>query len=754
MADQQPATEPAPVDATFDEARDQQQQPPPQQQQQEEAPQQQQQEDQPDDNQNGAPDCYMSDDLLLTHIKRQSVIVSDSLKDRSKIPLEAGEIALALERELFSPSVPPKRQSNGVCEANPRLNFYPTFMVPETLATYHIFFLNHKIPASCRANRTRADQIFELKRGDTLPTYSPVSEVPKIFEGLGDEEISESALPKEEERESVLVELKGDNPRLAIVKRFSNLTHFAYPALNLPPKVMEVVMNCLIMKKAKGASNLDEVDEDACKPSVTDEELARWLDIPRNATPERAAEIIEDRRKDMMAVTLVTTLLECMRRFFTHPEVIRKMGESIHYAFSHGYVGLASKISNINLSNLVSYMGILHENRLGQSVLHNTLEGEAKRDYIRDTIFLMFIHAWQTGMGVWQQCLEKDNLKELDKILVKQRKALWTGFTEESIAGDLADIIMPEKLLKALQGGLPDLVSQSMMQNFRSFVLERSGILPAVTNALPSDFVPIAYRECPPPLWPYVYLLRLANYMMFHTDVSVNVEGEGLLEYYCRCNLCTPHRCLATNPSMLTETQLIGTFEIQGPKQQEQGEGVSSGLKLSAGMWTSAFLRKFVPEDFHAHRIAFYEDQSKPPAVAPSACVITQESILGQLQDIKKAREEFLLKKGHGVYLDPHTGERLNSPDAPSSVAAPAAHPRLQNHAKSDSNRGGQQRQHGRRSGGGPSKRGGGGCKRLLQRCGGGGLCSRRGAGVSDCRCEGAQKGSFQMGQGEEGLRL
>lgn len=749
MADQQPATEPAPVDASF-EARDQQQQP------QEEASQQQQEpdrEDQPDEEQTGEEACYMSDDLLLTHIRRQSAIVSDSLKDRSKIPLEAGEIALAVERELFSPSVPPKRQSNGVCEANPRLNFYPTFMVPETLATYHIFFLNHKIPASCRANRTKADQIFELKRGDTLPTYSPVSEVPKIFEGLGDEEISESALPKEEERESVLVELKGDNPRLAIVKRFSNLTHFAYPAVNLPPKVMEVVMNCLVMKKIKGANNLDEVEEDAGKPAVTDEELARWLEFPKNADPDRVAGIIEERRKDMMAVTLVTTLLECMHRFFGHREIIRKMGESIHYAFSHGYVGLASKISNINLSNLVSYMGILHENRLGQSVLHNTLEGEAKRDYIRDTIFLMLIHAWQTGMGVWQQCLEKDNLKELEKILVKQRKALWIGFTEESIARDLADIIMPEKLLKALQAGLPDLTSQSMMQNFRSFILERSGILPAVTNALPSDFVPISYRECPPPLWPYVYLLRLANYMMYHTDVSVNVEGEGLLEYYCRCNLCTPHRCLATNPSMLTETQLIGTFEIQGPKQQEQGGEASSGLKLSAGMWTSAFLRKFVPEDFHAHRIAFYEDQLKPPAVPPSACVITQESILGQLQDIKKAREEFLLKKGHGVYLDPHTGERLNSPDAPSAVPAPAAHPRLQNHAKSDTNRGGQQRQHGRRCGGGSSKRGGGGCKRLLQRCGGG--CPRRGAGISDCRCcEGKQKGCFQMGQGEEGLRL
>ena len=313
----------------------------------------------------------------------------------------------------------------------------------------------------------------------------------------------------------------------------------------------------------------------------------------------------------------------------------------------------------MELPNLVSYMGILHENRLGQHVLHNSLKGEARRDYIRDTIFLMLLYSWQTGMGVWQQCLESENVKELSKILKRHKRTLWSGFDERTIASDLANLIFPEKLLSTLQASLPDLTSQSMMQQFRNFTLERSGILPACCNAFPTDFVPITYKECPPPLWGYCYLMRLANFIMFHTDVAYNMEGEGLFECYCRCNLCTPHRCLATNTALLNEVQAIGTFELQGPPNEDGT--MPHPLKLTAGAWTSAYLKKFEEKDYCHHTIQFYEDQSKAPKAELTACVITQAAILAQLHDIKKARENFLLKKGHGVYLDPQTGEELNT---------------------------------------------------------------------------------------------
>nr|BAW98123.1 100kDa protein [Human adenovirus D8] len=591
------------------------------------------------------------EDVLLKHLQRQSFILRDALADRSKTPLSVEELCRAYELNLFSPRVPPKRQPNGTCEPNPRLNFYPVFAVPEALATYHIFFKNQKIPVSCRANRTRADALLALGPGARIPDIASLEEVPKIFEGLGrDETRAANALKETAEEEgytSALVELEGDNARLAVLKRSVELTHFAYPAVNLPPKVMRRIMDQLIMPHIEALDESQKQRPEDARPVVSDEMLARWLG---NRDPQS----LEQRRKLMLAVVLVTLELECMRRFFSDPETLRKVEETLHYTFRHGFVRQACKISNVELTNLVSCLGILHENRLGQTVLHSTLKGEARRDYIRDCVFLFLCHTWQSAMGVWQQCLEDENLKELDKLLAKNLKKLWTGFDERTVASDLAEIVFPERLRQTLKGGLPDFMSQSMLQNYRTFILERSGILPATCNAFPSDFVPLSYRQCPPPLWSHCYLLQLANYIAHHSDVIEDVSGEGLLECHCRCNLCSPHRSLVCNPQLLSETQVIGTFELQGP------ENSTAPLKLTPGLWTSAYLRKFVPQDYHAHEIKFFEDQLRPQHADLTACVITQGAILAQLHAIQKSRQEFLLKKGRGVYLDPQTGEVLN----------------------------------------------------------------------------------------------
>lgn len=591
------------------------------------------------------------EDVLLKHLQRQSLILRDALADRSETPLSVEELCRAYELNLFSPRVPPKRQPNGTCEPNPRLNFYPVFAVPEALATYHIFFKNQKIPVSCRANRTRADALLALGPGARIPDIASLEEVPKIFEGLGrDETRAANALKETAEEEghtSALVELEGDNARLAVLKRSVELTHFAYPAVNLPPKVMRRIMDKLIMPHIEALDESQEQRPEDARPVVSDEMLARWLGT-------RDPQALEQRRKLMLAVVLVTLELECMRRFFSDPETLRKVEETLHYTFRHGFVRQACKISNVELTNLVSCLGILHENRLGQTVLHSTLKDEARRDYVRDCVFLFLCHTWQAAMGVWQQCLEDENLKELDKLLARNLKKLWTGFDERTVASDLAEIVFPERLRQTLKGGLPDFMSQSMLQNYRTFILERSGMLPATCNAFPSDFVPLSYRECPPPLWSHCYLLQLANYIAYHSDVIEDVSGEGLLECHCRCNLCSPHRSLVCNPQLLSETQVIGTFELQGPQES------TAPLKLTPGLWTSAYLRKFVPEDYHAHEIKFFEDQSRPQHADLTACVITQGAILAQLHAIQKSRQEFLLKKGRGVYLDPQTGEVLN----------------------------------------------------------------------------------------------
>lgn len=596
---------------------------------------------------------YLAAELLLTHLRRQARLLAESLQDRSEIPLDARELSQCFERNLFAPAAAPRQQENGTAEANPRLNFYPCFTVPEALATYHIFFSNFRVPLSCKANRARADAVLQLQSGDAIPDYATVESVARVFEGLGGEEVSDNTL---QNKDSALVELKGDCPRLAVLKRSVTVSHFAYPAVSLPPKVMKTVIHTLVAKESQGHSASDDIAPDEGLPAVSDAQLRRWCGL---RTPEE----LEAKRKTMTGVALVTVQLEAMRRFFTLPAVIRKIGESLHYAFGRGYVKLASQAANVQLSNLVSYMGVLHENRLGQSSLHLTLQGQARRDYVRDHVYLFLIYTWQTAMGIWQQCMQDKNTKDLAALLRRAARPLWAEADERLAAVALCDIIFPAQVLKTIAEGLPDLVSQSMMQNFRNFILERSGLLPSMCCALPSDFVPLTFKESPPTLWCYVYFLQLANYYMHLFDLCSDVEGEGALQCYCRCNLCSPHRCLATNPSLFNEMQLIGSFELQRP----DGQG---GLKLTGSRWASALLRKFEEADFSPHKIKFYEDDTTPSAVAPTACVINNDAILCELQEIKKAREQFLLKKGRGVYLDPDTGEELNvplsaEPDAP-----------------------------------------------------------------------------------------
>ncbi|ARQ79788.1 100K [bat adenovirus 10] len=590
---------------------------------------------------------YLKDDMLFAHIKRQSTILSETLKNNSYLPVSIAELSLLYEKNLFSPEIVPKKQENGTCENNPRLNFYPTFAVPEVLASYYIFFQNFKIPMSCKANRAKADKMLQLKHGDCLPGCPSLETIPRIFEGLGQDEIPASK--SLEKNDSVLIELENDNPRISMIKRSTSLTHFAYPAVSLPPKIMESVMNSLLIKRQR--PQVDN-DEDAPFHAVSNEELAQWLNL--NVTDLSK---IEDKRKTMMAVVLVTLNLNCIHKFFANPTIIKKLEESLHYMFRHGYVKQACKVSKVELPNIISHTGILHENRLSQSVLHNTLKGEVRRDYIRDTICLFLIYTWQTAMGVWQQFLEEANLKQLERILQRQKKSLWCGFDEVTISEELTNIVFPDKLLKTLQEGLPDFVSQSMMHNYRSFILERSGIIPALCNALVTDFIPLTYKECPPPLWTYTYFLNLANYLMYHSDVAYDVTGDGLLDCHCRCNLCTPHRSMMFNLPLLNEMQTIGSFEFQGPSVNGQP---GKSLKLTPGLWTSAYLRKFEEKDYYPFKINFFEEQKNKPKAELTACVITQATLINQLQEIKKSREDFLLKNGSGVYLDPHTGERLS----------------------------------------------------------------------------------------------
>ncbi|AAB88713.1 100K [Murine mastadenovirus A] len=612
---------------------------------------------------------YLSADSLLVHIQRQARILREALQpEQDKTEWSATTLSHMLERELFTrsnakfPAVP--KQSNGSMSPDPRLNFYPAFMVPEALATYHPFFVNQRIPLSCRANRPLADKNWELKDGSRLPDIVTVQEQPRFFESLQGQELSRNQLEVagSDSETGVLTELEGDSPRLAVVKRCLSVTHAAYPALGLPPKVSKIMSEELTFK-----TNLETGDNS--QPVVSDEQLQKWLKAKDPADPA-----IEEHRKRVMAVTLITCQLEALRSFFSRADVIRRVGESLHYLFQHGYVKQAIQVCQTDLTHLVTYMGIVHENRLGQTVLHGSLLGEARRDYIRDTVYLFLIYTWQTAMGVWQQCLEDENLEKLRKILQSHRRSLYTETNERLLAAELRRLVFPAHLENTLAQGLPDILHQSIINNFRSFILERSGILPATTCAYPSDFVPTTFKECPPPLWAHTYLLTLANYFMYHNDLQEDLTGAGLLSAHCRCNLCSPHRSLVHNTALLNEVKCINTFELQGPPGKDGKSGPC--FKLTPGLWVSAYLRKFEEQDYHPYSITYFENSKKQQPKTPlSACVLTQTELVAQLLAINDHRREFLHQKGRGVYLDPQTGEEIGKGSAdPASLSDSDSH--------------------------------------------------------------------------------
>lgn len=604
-------------------------------------------------------------------------------------------LSRALEDDIFGERAMRRLQiqPNGCLDHDPKLNFYPPFVLPEALATYHLFFQNQVIPLSCRANRPDADAKLAFAQGDALPDTATLQEVPRIFDGLGSEvqPLDSKSLQKAEavdqgeESQGALIELEGDSPRLAVLKRSIRVTHAAYPALALPPKVMTALMENLIMarpeaKKDKG----DDEPEPGAEPVVDDDTLARWLGLTAAKQVktlderERREKALTERRRLLHSVVLVSVTQACLRRFFGRRDIVRRLGESLHYLFKHGYVRQACRVAEVELTHLVSYMGLMHENRVGHSVLHSTLEGEARRDYIRDTIYLMLVYTWQTAMGAWQQCLDPTNVLELAKILRRKRRDLWSGFDERTISEELSRLVFPEPLLDALAQGLPDIAHQSQLHNFRSFILERSGILPAMCNALPTDFVPLYYREAPPQLWGHVFLLRLAAFLMYQNDLAeLPFDGESspLLECHCRCNLCSPHRSLIHNTALLNEVQCIGSFQLQAPPAKDGEENQQQQpLTLTPAVWTNAYLKKFEDDDFYHDVIRHYELQKSPKAHAPlTACVITAPAIVAQLQNIAAARRDFLAKKGSGVYLDPVTGEVLGTGRSPAPVTARTA---------------------------------------------------------------------------------
>lgn len=577
--------------------------------------------------------CYESS-LLSKHLDRQSYVMSKIVGEGAcQAADDVADLGARLERSLFTPDERPKNQ-----EPDPRLNFFPPFLTPECLALHYPFFMNLPIPRSCKANRTHTKVLEELLRLQTPVTYLPdptklhwndaIGNVPLIFD-------------LKDSQKFALV--KDDNVRLHWFKtKALNMKAFAYPCVALPPSIQRALVEVFIGKGQTANS---------------DEEYVMAVDDAKLSSIWGKNKLKEAREAISITVTQFV-LLRCMQRFFTDRQAVRNIQESLHYTFGHGFVRMIKLLTDSDLSEFVTYHGLTHRNRLNNSRLQEQLEDTDKRDYILDTVYLFLVFTWQTAMDIWQQTLDEATIRRMTELLVRQRDSILKSKTVFKMSSGICDIIYPDIVHKTFTSNLPDFVNQAQLNNFRLFVLSKSGVPQCVVPMLPSDAVPCAFEEAHPVLWSHVYLLRTAAFLKNHGcyERPYKEESDGLSDVLCECNLCSPHRMPAYNTALLQEITSIGKINIQQASQ----EGAGRQFSLTPQTFANKYLKKSPKEDFFHDRVCLYKDEPERFTEPMEACVIKSAKLLALFKEAEVRRDHELLKRGRGVYLDPQTGEELN----------------------------------------------------------------------------------------------
>ncbi|QHB43551.1 MAG: shutoff protein [psittacine adenovirus 7] len=588
------------------------------------------------------------------HLMRQAQLCKLALQKKYKyLPESISKIAEAFEEMIFNPSSEADKK-----QQEPRLNFYPPFAVPEVTASYFSFFNILSVPFSCCANRTGTTKLKKLQNSTEyrlLPVFD--SAMFTVTEALGSEVTPTDSLP----RKTRLVTLAADYNRLLHMKdKLSYVTQFAYPALNLPPKLCRLLTENLFKTFQTGREKEEEVQYIFTDQVISDCLTEQLADL--KLTEEKLADIGSKFRKNLLAAIQYILPLKLMQHLFREPGMIKKMQEILHYTFNHGFINLITHVTGQCLSRYITFHGMTFENRNNNPGLHGSLDLNDGEDYIVDTLFLFLMLTWQTAMGIWQQNLNNDNMSQLKKLLQAKRAKLVFCRDADSIADLLLDWVTDSGMLvKVFQQHLPDFVSQMQLSNYRQFILSRSNIS-CLASALIKDFVPIDFNESSPRLWGHCYLLQLSYYLYNHGDYMqiffINDNGQPLTnEVLCHCNLCSPHRMPLHNPALHNEILAIDSFDFFVPAKDGKG---GDRVTLSPGMWANKYLDHFFGKDFFPFEVCKYLDQPEKFTETKSACIITKPEILATLKEMKKQREKFLLEKGSGVYLDPETGDNLS----------------------------------------------------------------------------------------------
>ncbi|QJC19258.1 100K [Duck adenovirus 4] len=578
-------------------------------------------------------------------LARQAYVVACSLKDCSDLsdqpePITVESVQHQIERFVFNP-----HPSTPVEHREVRFNFYPPFLLPKAICNYHIFCITAPIPRSCKANRSGTALLEACRVSDyykRLPKWRPSLE---IDDGLGNEVTPIGEL-KEQEK---LVPLKEDPSRLLWAKsRGDHVRYFSYPSLHFPPKLSRLLMEVLIQPFSDEGADPE--------PAMTDEELRDIVDPQRRARADELFKIMEKRRTMVTMAVRYCAELELMERLLREPSSVKKMQEVLHHTFHHGYVAVVRDIAKVNLSNYSTFHGITYNNPLNNCIVANLLEGSDKEDYVVDSIYLFLVLTWQACMGMWQHAIDETTLKMYEEALRARRRQLYSLTSVSDMSKALVDVLMDgDRLSREMRNAMPNFITQSQLSAFRHHLLERSNCPPFAAPFLPTDFIPLSFKQCGPVLWHHVYLLQVAFFLTRHGgylwEPTENATASD--RTYCPCNLCSPHRMPRHNVALHNEVLAIGTFEIRGP------EGKT--FKLTPELWTNAYLDRFVPKDFHPLTVHHYSDSPSSFSKDLRACVTDSPEILDLIRQIQRSREEFLLRKGKGTYKDPYTGDTLSA---------------------------------------------------------------------------------------------
>ncbi|WPS63622.1 100 kDa protein [Aviadenovirus phalacrocoracidae] len=580
-----------------------------------------------------------------THLRRQAMLLTGALKEAysagESLPATVDALQLQLERFIFNP-----RKETPAEHLEVRYNFYPPFMTPKAICNYHIFAVTAPIPKSCKANRGGTALLSKLRQCDQYPRLPKWRLGVKIDDGLG----SEVSPVSELKDEIKLVPLVDDVSRLQWAKmRGEHVVFFSYPSLHMPPKISRMLMETLLQPFADENNRAEDVE-----PCVTDEELRHIIDPLGEMNAEDAMRAILKRRSMVTMAVRYCSQLELMERVFREPSSVKKCQEVLHHTFHHGYVQVIRETAKVNLSNYATFHGITYNNPLNNCVLTRLLEGVDKEDFVVDSVYLFLVLTWQTAMGMWQQAVADETIVAYSKAFSAAKRSLYAMTSVTDISKAIVDLLMDgDRLTVEMRKALPNFTTSSQISQFRHFLMERSNVPSVAAPFMPSDFVPIAYKQGQPLLWDQIYLLQMAYYLTNHGGYLWEPEVDTPQErYYCPCNLCSPHRMPQHNVALHNEMLAIGTFEIRTCENKS--------FKLTPELWTNAYLEKFCSADFHPFTVRHYKHCERAFSEPLTACVTQRPEILSLIRQIQQNREEFLLNKGKGIYKDPATGETIS----------------------------------------------------------------------------------------------